>query len=225
MTRIKICGIKDVETVRLALEYGVNFIGLVFASSRRQISLLMAQKITAAVHVLQPEVPVAGVFVNLPAGEVNDVARQCSLDYVQLSGDESWKYCLDVEKPVIKVIHVPETKTAGEIMAEIKTGKAVLGRKPFFCLLDTGSSAAYGGTGKSFNWETVQQITPIYPVMVAGGLNHQNVGQLIRKGNPWGVDVSSGVEINGVKNPGLMKEFITSVRKFEQRGNKNETSQ
>ncbi len=225
MTRIKICGIKDVETAGLAVEYGVDFVGLVFASSRRQISLQTAQKITTAMHALQPEVPVAGVFVNLPAGEVNHVARQCSLDYVQLSGDESWEYCLDIEKPVIKVIHVLETKTAGEIIAEIKKGKAVLRRRSFFCLLDTGSSAAYGGTGKLFNWETVQQITPKYPVMVAGGLNHQNVGQLIGKVNPWGVDVSSGVEINGVKNSGLMKEFITSVRKFEQKGNKNETSQ
>ncbi len=216
MTTVKICGLSEIEHALAAGEAGADFLGLVFAPSRHQISLEKAKQIVDAVHSLKSRPAVVGVFVNLAAQEVNHIAEYCRLDWVQLSGNETWQYCLEIEKPLIKVIHVAEGQKAEGIIAEIETGYEVL-IKGFFCLLDSEVIYAYGGTGQVFNWQSAKEVSTRFPVIVAGGLTLSNVSRLVKEVQPWGVDVSTGVETNGQKDISKIKEFINKVKGVEGR--------
>ncbi|UCG54004.1 MAG: phosphoribosylanthranilate isomerase [Dehalococcoidia bacterium] len=215
MTKIKICGLTSESDAVAATEAGADFLGLVFAKSRRRVSPDRALQIIEVVHKLKRRPVVVGVFVNLPATEVNKTARYCGLDMVQLSGDESWSYCQEIELPIMKVIHIETDKKTGWVLHEIEKGyETDLKRKPLW-LLDTGKGDIYGGTGRVFDWKLAVDVSVRYPVIIAGGLSSQNVTSLIKEVNPWGVDVSSGVESWGRKDINKVKDFIENVRKAE----------
>lgn len=212
MTRVKICGLSDMESALAAAEAGADFVGLVFATSRRQVSPEKALPIAEAVHSLPDHPAVVGVFVNVAAEEVNQIADYCRLDWVQFSGDESWDDCRKISKPLIKVIHVANQQKTGEMLAEIEAGYRRLLGKELICLLDAKVRNTYGGTGETFDWQLARDVSTRFPVMVAGGLSPANVGQLLREVRPWGVDVSSGVETEGRKDISKIREFIETVR-------------
>jgi phosphoribosylanthranilate isomerase len=211
-TRVKICGIRDKTHARAAVEAGADFIGLVFAPSRRQVSPQKALSLVEVVRGLRSGPAVVGVFVNAAAQEVNHIADYCQLDWVQLSGDETWQYCQELKKAVIKVIHVSSGQKTDEILADIETGYQLLPEKEFICLLDSRVGRAYGGTGQVFNWQLAREVSVRFPVMIAGGLTAANVGQLVREVKPWGVDVSTGVESNGLKDASKIRAFVKAVR-------------
>ncbi|MFC1846604.1 phosphoribosylanthranilate isomerase [Chloroflexota bacterium] len=215
MTMVKICGLANAENAIAAASAGADFIGLVFAPSRRQVSVEKALWIVEEVKKLDKQPLIAGVFVNVKAKEVNRVSAYCKLDRVQLSGDESWQYCLDIECPVIKVIHITAEMKTGQVIKEIETGYSMgLKQKPI-CLLDTKVGNAYGGSGRVFDWRLAAEVSAKHQVIVAGGLNSQNVGELMRQVKPWGVDVSSGVESDGAKTRRKIKAFIKAVRRVD----------
>lgn len=216
MTRIKICGIRDETQALAAVEAGADFIGLVFAPSRRQISPARAREIAYAVKRTSGGTKMVGVFANTPSSQVNELADFCALDWVQLSGDESWEYCREVTRPVIKVIRIDQ-QSPEELNAEISAGSRSLPRQEFMTLLDSRVEGRYGGTGESFNWNLAQQITERFRVIIAGGLDPKNVARLIERVAPWGVDVSSGVETKGVKDTSKIRAFIGAVRKADEK--------
>jgi phosphoribosylanthranilate isomerase len=212
MTMIKICGLSEVEHALAAARAGADLLGFVFAPSRRRVSPEQALTIIEAVRSLKPHPEIAGVFTNEKADELNRLADQLGLDWVQLSGDETLDYCQEIKRPIIKVIHVSREKTAGQVLDEIATGRQLTPHGKLVYLLDTHAGDAYGGTGKTFDWSLAREVAAKFPVIVAGGLNPENVARLVGEARPWGVDVSSGVESNGQKDIGKIRAFITAVR-------------
>lgn len=216
MTKVKVCGISEVVHARAAAEAGADFIGVVFAPSRRQVTPQRAKEIALTVKSLSPSPSVVGVFVNAAAAEVNQVADYCGLDWVQLSGDEPWEYFKQMQRPFIKAILVPGGAIAEGILADISFGCELLGRD-FIVLLDSHVEGSYGGTGQAFDWGLAGQVAEKVPVVIAGGLSADNVGQAIEMAGPWGVDVSSGVESDGVKDPAKIRDFVLAARLADER--------
>jgi phosphoribosylanthranilate isomerase len=159
---------------------------------------------------------VVGVFVNALSSQVNELADFCALDWIQLSGDESWEYCREVARPVIKAIRI-DRQSPEELCAELSAGSELLPTQEFVTLLDSRVKGKYGGTGECFNWNLAQEVAKRFPVVVAGGLDPKNVAGLLERVAPWGVDVSSGVETRGNKDTSKIKAFIEAVRKADEK--------
>jgi phosphoribosylanthranilate isomerase len=215
MTRIKICGIREEAHAGAAAEAGADFIGLVFAPSPRQVNTARAEKIVAALRKKKHDTEVVGVFVNTPPGRVKRMAAACHLDWVQLSGDEPWSYCRQLDIPLIKAIRVSRNYTPVQIMADLEYGTRLLSGQNHLFLLDSSDRERYGGTGRTFDWNLARPIAERFPVIIAGGLTPSNVAEAIRTAAPWGVDVSSGVETKGIKDMNKIKKFVAAVRKAD----------
>jgi len=213
MTRVKICGIREKTHALAVAKAGGDFIGLVFAPSRRQLEPDQAREIVSTVRKHSETTEVVGVFVNMPAHEVNRIANICKLDWVQLSGDESWEYCRQITRPIIKAVRVRQGQSPQELCVNMATGTKILSNQRCIYLLDSQVEGMYGGTGIAFNWNLARQVAEKFPLIIAGGLTPENVGQAIRTVAPWGVDVSSGVEVDGVKDTVKIRAFIKAVRR------------
>lgn len=204
MTLVKFCGITDVEEALTAQRLGAWAIGEVFASSRRQIDVEKAAAINAAVD---KGIAKIGIFVNEDLNKVLDIVRACSLDMIQLHGDEPPEYLDEVPVPAIKVFSL--TGPVDEI--EIRRWR------PWAYAFDTHSlTEIRGGTGHSFNWGWLDSLKDRERIILAGGLNPEIVPAAIIKIRPLAVDVSSGVEYpSGGKDPQRMEQFIKQVREAD----------
>ena len=216
MTQVKICGIRDKVHALAAAEAGADFIGLVFAPSPRQVNASEARQIVDAISKSGCVVKTVGVFVNTPASQVNACADLCNLDWVQLSGDETWEYCLEVNRPIIKALRLGE-RSPDDICAELALGSKALSTRMFLALLDSKVEGKHGGTGIAFDWSLAELVATRFTVIMAGGLTPENVAEAIQTVAPWGVDVSSGVEVEGVKDVARIRAFIEAARSADAR--------
>lgn len=203
MTLVKICGLQEVEHVRAAVNAGADAIGFVFANSRRQVTLSQAQRMTA---VVPQDVLKIGVFVNETIEHIEKYAKEVPLDYVQLHGDESIEYVNSISVPVIKAFSI----SSKEDVQNALTYDVDL------YLFDTPSIEFRGGSGKTFNWGVLDsEDIPKDKLILAGGLNAENVRVAIQKVRPYMLDVSSGVETDQRKDVTKIRDFISAVRDEE----------
>ena len=147
-----------------------------------------------------------GVFVDEAAQQVNAIAAACDLDLVQLAGDETPDYCRELTQPAIKVLRVRAGRWTAERLARAKAGYQV---ERF--MIDSHVSGFYGGTGVAADWEDLSGLLEGH--ILAGGLRPDNVAAALAIGQPWGVDVSSGVETKGRKDAALVGSFLDAVRR------------
>lgn len=213
-TQVKVCGIREKSHALGTSKAGADFIGLVMAPSPRQVTVVQAQEIVSVIKEHGKATETVGVFVNMPAPAVNQIAQDCNLGWIQLSGNETWGYCQMIKRPLIKVVHIagqgPE-----EIIEYLARGCEALSGQRYLYLLDSKIDERYGGTGIAFNWDIASIVARRFPVIIAGGLTPENVGEAVKTVAPWGVDVSSGVEVNGVKSINQIKAFIEAVRRAD----------
>jgi phosphoribosylanthranilate isomerase len=202
-TRIKICGLKDVEMARHAARCGADAVGLNFHKpSPRYVEPEAARKIADA---LPPYVMAVGLFVNLPAGEVRGILERVPLQMLQFQGDEPPDFCESFRIPYIRAVRMEEGTDLLEYARRFSSARALLP--------DAHVPGLAGGTGRSFDWKVIPRDLPI-PVILSGGLTSENVGRAVSEVKPWAVDVSSGVEAErGVMDPRKIEEFIRSVRR------------
>lgn len=205
-TRIKICGIRDVDAARAAVESGADALGFMFVkSSPRYIVPESAWEILSA---LPPLVSTVGVFADAPVDQFSDVEEVCPTNYVQLHGRESETVVRRCGPNVIKAVKFD----AATIEEELRRWEAV---EEVEAVLVDGSE---GGQGRAFDWDAMGPLADRaeVPIILAGGLTPENVGAAIRAVRPFAVDVSSGVEREkGVKDPGLIEAFCEAVREAD----------
>ncbi len=203
MTQVKLCGIRTLSHARAAVDAGAEYLGFVLAPGRRQVSPDAVREIVTELGPSRARY--VGVFVNADPDEARRVAIYAGLDVVQLSGSESPDHVVRVGVPAFKVVHVrPEADLQAEVERYAGVAEMVM--------LDTYRATAAGGTGEAFDWSAAGQVAARYPVMVAGGLRPDNVAEAIRAVLPAAVDVSSGIETGGEKDPAKMQAFVAAVR-------------
>lgn len=216
MTRVKICGVTEPAHALAAAEAGADMVGLVFAPSRRKVEPEQARRIVRGLKVEHPSVQTVGLFVNRPADEINRVTDECGLDMVQLSGDEPWDVCRQVARPIIKAVRVRPCTDMDDLLVGLERGMTVLGSEQVRLLVDAHVEGSYGGTGITADWGVAARVAERFPILLAGGLTPVNVGEAVRRVRPWGVDVSSGVETDGIKDLNKIRSFIQAVRRADE---------
>lgn len=197
--RIKMCGLRKPDEIIYANECLPDYIGFVFAESRRKVSGEEAKKLG---EQLDPLVKKVGVFVNEPLRSLISISEEAGLDIIQLHGDEDDEYIREVRhktgKEIWKAVRV---RTAKDIQAaqELPTDKL---------LLDSFSEESYGGTGKVMDFAVLDQAEIRKPYFIAGGLTVDNLPVILRNTEPYGIDISSGIETGGVKDREKMRKVI-----------------
>jgi phosphoribosylanthranilate isomerase len=241
MTLVKICGLRDAETALETAKAGADMVGIMFAESRRKVTPQQCHDIVEALKEKRTqgrdaifEGPVrgevsarswygawadaiemsiarfrpliVGVFAGMTAGEVNNIADAAGIDLVQLSGGEDDEFVRRIERPVLRAVHVKEGMTAEDVEDRSTPGISA------GLMLDTYSKSALGGTGESFDWSVAAELARTRPFLLAGGLTPENVADAVTQVEPWGVDVSTGVETDGVKDIEKIRAFIRAAK-------------
>ena len=215
MTEVKICSVQLVDHVLAAAEGGADYVGINFVPGvRRQIvqseAKRMVQEFRNEYSYSGPKL--VGIFADQPIDEVNHILDDCDLDMAQLSGHESVEYACRVSKPVIKAIHVPIKKAIEESIQGIAPLIRQFHALGIFPLLDPDVGSALGGTGTTFDWCIAKALVGEGDFILGGGLDPDTVVSAVQKVRPWGVDVSSGVEANGMKDTEKIKKFIRRAK-------------
>jgi len=203
--KVKICGITNAEDAAIAVEAGADALGFVFyRESPRYINPTLARQI---IMNLPPLVIPVGVFVDEDQQVVRSLMDDCGLEIAQLHGNESAIYCTELGRTILKALRVKDRSTF-LAMAEYRGRAGVRG-----FVLDAFSEQAYGGTGQMIDWHLAAEAAKAANILLAGGLTPENVKKAIQAVQPYGVDVSSGVErAPGKKDHEKVRAFIHAVR-------------
>jgi phosphoribosylanthranilate isomerase len=196
MVKVKICGICDSAAAQAAVEAGADLLGFHFCSSERRVSPEEARSIVDGLSV-RPTI--VGVFIDQEPAEVRQVAEFVGLDLLQLHGSEAPGFDAGVQVLKIKDDSVPDASAW-----------------PDPIMLDSWSIDQRGGTGRTWDWDLARELLETRKVFIAGGLEPGNVGKVVSRFKPYGVDVSSGVEASvRVKDPDKVRAFVHAVRLSE----------
>lgn len=207
-TKLKICGITNLEDARFASGMMVDYLGFIFyEKSPRYVE---PAKAGAIINWIEgPEA--VGVFVNQPLDDVNSIAKETGLDIIQLHGSESPEYCELVEKPIIKVIHVENDATRESLSAAVEPYLPVVD----YFMFDSKVGEQWGGTGQVFDWSLVKGIIDDKPFFLSGGLKTENIREAIKTVRPFAVDISSSLEEKpGLKDFDKMEVFDDEMREI-----------
>ena len=200
-TRVKICGITRAEDALEAVRQGADAIGLVFyRNSPRNVTLAQAAEIVSKVPAF---VTVVGLFVDAEPAFIQEVLSSVKLDLLQFHGDETPSACRQYSRPYMKAIRVKNGTNLVQYATDYADAKALL--------LDAFADGVPGGTGLVFDWSLIPQSLSL-PIVLAGGLNAENVGLAIEQVRPYAVDVSGGVEASkGIKDVAKIAAFMRGV--------------
>jgi phosphoribosylanthranilate isomerase len=207
MTKIKICGIKTIIDALAAVDAGADLIGFNFyPQSPRYVEVGMCRNIMSVLRQIG-KVTCVGVFVNASVAEINATIETCGFSLAQLHGDETPEMMSQLDGKAFKAFRgIPENIIGFERQVA-----------PAF-LVDASVKGLYGGSGVTADWDSAAELAKKYPLLLAGGLTPENVAEAVRRVQPWGVDVASGVEsAPGKKDPGKIKAFVQAVRDAEEK--------
>ena len=208
MVEIKICGITNLQDACLSVDCGADSVGFIFY--RKSPRYVAPERVKQIVQNLPSGIAKVGVFVNQQGEEVRAISRFCRLDLIQLHGDESSEYCRQF----------PPSSLIKTLCYREDIGRADDYSVRAF-LVDARGNGLYGGTGKNADWELARRMKRMHPLILAGGLNRENVVKAIKAVHPRAVDINSGVEISpGKKDPDKLREIVRIVRemKLEENG-------
>lgn len=206
---VKICGITSLEDALVALDAGADMLGFNFyPGSKRCISPAVCREITQALKSRKLKVVTVGVFVNQPVEYIREVMQECGVHLAQLSGDEPPEALNNLGGSGIKALRLHDSASL-----EAYLWKYPRRALPPAYLIDAYSPGEYGGTGRTMDWSLAAEISARMPILLAGGLTPENIGQAIAQVHPWGVDVASGVEASpGMKDHARLQRFIQQAR-------------
>jgi len=215
--KVKMCGISKVETIPAVVEAKPDYMGLVFAPSKRQVTVDQAKTLVEELHKQytkrynngaeqsnNDEIKTVGVFVNETLDNLVSIATETNLDVVQLHGDEDEAFIQSIkERSNVEVWKAVQIRNAADAEAWIDSSADML-------LFDAYHKDERGGTGEVFDWSCLDEFER--PFMLAGGIDSTNVARAIRTVRPYGIDISSGIETKGVKDDEKIKAFTNIVR-------------
>ena len=207
--KVKMCGISKVETIPAIVDAKPDYMGLVFAPSKRQVTVEQAKTLVEELHKQyavrynSETIKTVGVFVNETVENLLKIAEEVKLDVIQLHGDEDEAFIQSLkERTNVEVWKAVQVRSAADAEKWIDSGADML-------LFDAYHKDERGGTGEVFDWSSLDEFER--PFMLAGGIDSTNVARAIRTVRPYGIDISSGIETNGVKDDEKMKAFTNIV--------------
>ena len=205
MTRIKICGITNIDDALMSIDAGADALGFNFVPGTPRY-LKDTKAAAKIIDQLPPFITTVGLFVNAAPELIQSIADECHLDMLQLHGEESPQFCQGFNRRVIKAVRIKDESSCSHLSDYRVSGY----------LLDTYVKGALGGTGVVFDWELAIKAKQYGRIVLAGGLDPDNVASAVQQVRPYGVDVSSRVEASpGRKDPLKVRTFIQNVREVD----------
>jgi phosphoribosylanthranilate isomerase len=215
MTKIKICGITNLNDAIAAIEAGADMLGFNFyPKSPRFIDIGLCRGITSRLRNRYANVVFVGVFVNMPPAEVYATIETCGLALAQLHGDETPEDIAALHGRAFKAIRLSASSSVPVSASQFYPLSTSVSLPAL--LVDAAVKGVYGGSGIVADWSAAAELSKQVPLLLAGGLTPENVTEAVQQVQPWGVDVASGVEsIPGKKDVEKMKKFVAAVRQVE----------
>jgi phosphoribosylanthranilate isomerase len=205
LTRIKICGITNIDDALMSIDAGADALGFNFVPGTLRY-LKNTKAAAKIIEQLPPFITTVGLFVNADPELIRAIADECHLDMLQLHGDESPQFCRALNRRILKAVRVKDESSVSHLSNYRVSGY----------LLDTYVKGALGGTGVAFDWRLAVNAKQYGRIILAGGLDPDNVRSAVEQVRPYGVDVSSRVEASpGRKDPVKVEAFIRNVKEVD----------